>query len=122
LVYRSDLFEGITQGVDLPSIDTVLMLRPTESKIISMQQLGRGLRRCEGKDKLIIVDFIGNHHSFFSKPEALFKIGPTNANKKDFIKGASDKSLELPEGCFINYDPVAIDFMQQLTATLVIHK
>jgi SOS-response transcriptional repressor LexA len=84
-----------------------------------MQQLGRGLRRCEGKDSLIIVDFIGNHHSFFNKPEALFKIGPTNANKKDFIKSASDKSLELPAGCFINYDPVAIDFMQQLTATRI---
>ena len=116
VVFSVDLFN---EGVDLPSIDTVLMLRPTESKIIFMQQLGRGLRRCEGKDKLMIVDFIGNHHSFFNKPEALFKIGPTNANKKDFIKGASDKSLELPEGCFINYDPVAIDFMQQLTATSI---
>ena len=42
-----------------------------------------------------------------------------NTNKKDFIKSASDKSLELPEGCFINYDPVAIDFMQQLTATRI---
>ena len=60
---------------------------------------------------LIIVDFIGNHHSFFNKPEALFKIGPTNANKKDFINDANDGSLVLPEGCFINYDPVAIDFM-----------
>lgn len=116
VVFSVDLFN---EGVDLPSIDTVLMLRPTESKIIFMQQLGRGLRRCEGKDKLIIVDFIGNHHSFFNKPEALFKIGPTNANKKDFINDANDGSLALPEGCFINYDPVAIDFMQQLTATRI---
>ena len=42
-----------------------------------------------------------------------------NANKKDFIKSASDKSLELLEACFINYDPVAIDFMQQLIATRI---
>jgi superfamily II DNA or RNA helicase len=75
----------LNEGVDFPLIDTVLMLRPVESKIIFMQQLDRGLRRCEGKDRLIIVDFIGNHHSVFNKPEELFKIGPTNANKKDFI-------------------------------------
>ena len=116
VVFSVDLFN---EGVDLPSIDTVLMLRPTESKIIFMQQLGRGLRRCEGKDKLIIVDFIGNHQSFFNKPEALFNIGKTNSAKKEYIKGANDKTLELPEGCFINYDPVAIDFMQQLTATRI---
>ncbi|EPJ47579.1 MAG: helicase-like protein [Osedax symbiont Rs1] len=116
VVFSVDLFN---EGVDLPAIDTVLMLRPTESKIIFMQQLGRGLRRCEGKDKLIIVDFIGNHQSFFNKPEALFNIGKTNSAKKDFIKAANDGALALPEGCFINYDPVAIDFMQQLTATRI---
>lgn len=116
VVFSVDLFN---EGVDLPAIDTVLMLRPTESKIIFMQQLGRGLRRCEGKDKLIIVDFIGNHHSFFNKPEALFNIGKTNSAKKEYIKGVDDGSLVLPEGCFINYDPVAIDFMQQLTATRI---
>ena len=116
VVFSVDLFN---EGVDLPSIDTVLMLRPTESKIILMQQLGRGLRRCEGKEKLIIVDFIGNHQSFFNKPEALFNIGKTNSAKKEYIRGANDGSLELPEGCFINYDPVAIDFMQQLTATRI---
>ena len=116
VVFSVDLFN---EGVDLPSIDTVLMLRPTESKIIFMQQLGRGLRRCEGKDKLIIVDFIGNHQSFFNKPEALFNIGKTNSAKKEYISDANDGSLVLPEGCFINYDPVAIDFMQQLTATRI---
>lgn len=116
VVFSVDLFN---EGVDLPSIDTVFMLRPTEPKIIFMQQLGRGLRRCEGKVKLIIVDFIGNHQSFFNKPEALFNIGKTNSAKKDYINDANDGSLELPEGCFINYDPVAIDFMQQLTATRI---
>ena len=116
VVFSVDLFN---EGVDLPSIDTVLMLRPTESKIIFMQQLGRGLRRCEGKDKLIIVDFIGNHQSFFNKPEALFNIGKTNSAKKEYINDANKGSLVLPEGCFINYDPVAIDFMQQLTATRI---
>ena len=116
VVFSVDLFN---EGVDLPSIDTVLMLRPTESKIIFLQQLGRGLRRCEGKDKLIIVDFIGNHQSFFNKSEALFNIGSTNSEKKKYISDANEGSLVLPDGCFINYDPVAIKFMQQLTATRI---
>ena len=116
VVFSVDLFN---EGVDLPSIDTVLMLRPTESKIIFMQQLGRGLRQCTGKDKLIVVDFIGNHHSFFNKPEALFNMGKTNAAKKQYIAAANAGALVLPQGCFINYDPVAIDFMQQLTATRI---
>ena len=72
-----DLFN---EGVDLPAIDTVLMLRPTESKILFLQQLGRGLRTAEGKEKLVVLDFIGNHHSFLHKPQALFgKLAPASA-------------------------------------------
>src|SRR5690606_3291863 len=62
VLFSVDLFN---EGTDLPSIDTVLMLRPTESKILFLQQLGRGLRRADGLDKhhLVVVDFIGNHQS-----------------------------------------------------------
>ena len=49
MIFSVDLFN---EGVDLPSIDTVLMLRPTESQILFLQQLGRGLRRAEGKERL----------------------------------------------------------------------
>ena len=65
VIFSVDLF---SEGVDLPSIDTVLMLRPTESKILFLQQLGRGLRKAEGKEKLVVLDFIGNHHSFLHNP------------------------------------------------------
>ncbi|MBV8136767.1 MAG: DEAD/DEAH box helicase, partial [Deltaproteobacteria bacterium] len=51
-----DLFN---EGVDLPDVDRVVMLRPTESKIVFLQQLGRGLRAAENKSRLIIIDFIG---------------------------------------------------------------
>ena len=53
VLFSVDLFN---EGVDLPSIDTVLMLRPTESKILFLQQLGRGLRRHEGKQQLVVLD------------------------------------------------------------------
>jgi len=118
IIFSVDLFN---EGVDIPSIDTVLMLRPTESKIIFLQQLGRGLRHSNetGKQKLIVIDFIGNHISFFKKPEALFKVGITNDKRREFIEQLKSKDLELPEGCFVNYDPKAIDFMERLTSTKI---
>ena len=59
-------------------IDTVLMLRPTESPIVFMQQLGRGLRTMEGKERLAVVDFIGNHRSFLL--QATHAAEPRDAN------------------------------------------
>ncbi len=61
-VFAVDLFN---EGVDVPAVDTVLMLRPTESATIFLQQLGRGLRRSPGKDCLTVLDFIGNQHRKF---------------------------------------------------------
>ena len=116
IIFSVDLFN---EGVDLPVIDTVLMLRPTESKIIFLQQLGRGLRTSPGKVKLVVLDFIGNHISFFRKPEALFQIGVTNKARKDFIEQLKTEALALPPGCFVNYDLKSIDFMQQLVGTRV---
>lgn len=58
VIFSVDLFN---EGVDLPSVDTVMMLRPTESKILFLQQLGRGLRRSDSKSHLVVLDFIGNH-------------------------------------------------------------
>jgi superfamily II DNA or RNA helicase/HKD family nuclease len=61
-VFAVDLFN---EGVDVPAVDTVLMLRPTESATIFLQQLGRGLRRAPGKDCLTVLDFIGQQHRRF---------------------------------------------------------
>ncbi|MEZ5571089.1 MAG: DUF3427 domain-containing protein [Halioglobus sp.] len=116
VIFSVDLFN---EGVDLPAIDTVLMLRPTESKIIFLQQLGRGLRNSPDtcKEKLVILDFIGNHVSFFKKPEALFKIGVTTIDRQEFIDDLRKDTLILPAGCYVNYDLESIDFMQQLVPT-----
>ncbi|MCJ8270594.1 MAG: DEAD/DEAH box helicase family protein, partial [Psychrosphaera sp.] len=114
IIFSVDLFN---EGVDLPAIDTVLMLRPTESAIIFLQQLGRGLRTFDGKDKLIVLDFIGNHISFFRKVTALFKVGASNKARNAFAKNAKNQTLELPDGCFVNYDIEVIEFMEKLTAT-----
>lgn len=111
VVFSVDLFN---EGVDLPSIDTVMMLRPTESKILFLQQLGRGLRRSDGKQYLVVLDFIGNHHSFLQKPQALFSIGATYQALAAFARKAEQHALDLPAGCYVNYDLAIIDFLKSL--------
>ena len=114
VVFSVDLFN---EGVDLPSIDTVMMLRPTESKILFLQQLGRGLRRSEGKQHLVVLDFIGNHHSFLQKPQALFGVGSTYQALAAFARKTERHALDLPAGCYVNYDLEIIDFLKSLDST-----
>jgi superfamily II DNA or RNA helicase/HKD family nuclease len=111
ILFSVDLF---SEGVDLPSIDTILMLRPTESKILFLQQLGRGLRRAEGKEKLVVLDFIGNHHAFLHKTQALAQAGATYRELAAFAREVEDGRLQLPDGCFVNYDLALIDFLKSL--------
>ena len=111
VIFSIDLFN---EGVDLPSIDTVMMLRPTESKILFLQQLGRGLRRAEVKQHLIVLDFIGNHQRFLQKPQALFGVGSNYKALAAFARKAELGLLELPDGCYVNYDLKIIDFLKSL--------
>lgn len=113
ILFSVDLFN---EGVDLPKIDTVLMLRPTESKILFLQQMGRGLRKSEGKDRLIILDFVGNHHSFLNRPEMLFASiidGPQNRRK--MVGLAKNANKLLPAGCYVNFDLEFIDFLTSIS-------
>jgi len=80
VIFSVDLFN---EGVDLPAIDTLMMLRPTESKVLFLQQLGRGLRRHPAKERLVVLDFIGNHQGFLNKPQALFAIERQDASGDD---------------------------------------
>jgi superfamily II DNA or RNA helicase len=87
------------EGVDIPEIDTVLFLRPTESLTVFLQQLGRGLRLAEGKDCLTVLDFVGNsrpEYDFENKFRAL--IGKTNSSVQKEIE---DDFPHLPLGCSI---------------------
>ncbi|HEY8330422.1 MAG TPA: DUF3427 domain-containing protein [Pseudomonas sp.] len=110
-IFSVDLFN---EGVDLPAIDTVMLLRPTESKILFLQQLGRGLRKAPGKDQLVVLDFIGNHQSFLHKPQALMGHSMNHRQLADYARAAEEHRLELPDGCFINYDLQLIDFLKAL--------
>lgn len=114
VIFCVDLFN---EGVDLPGIDTVMMLRPTESKIIFLQQLGRGLRRSPHKDHLVILDFIGNHKGFLHKPQALAGKSMSQSEIAAFARNIKNGSIDLPPGCLINYDLKIIDFMESLSSS-----
>lgn len=116
VLFSVDLFN---EGVDLPVIDTVMMLRPTESKILFLQQLGRGLRRADGKDKLVVLDFVANHQSFLHKPIALMHQSMNRRQLAEFARKAEHGLLELPEGCFVNYDLRFIDFLKSIDSNSV---
>lgn len=97
-----DLFN---EGVDIPEIDTIMFLRPTESLTVFLQQLGRGLRLCEDKDHLTVLDFIGQAHrkfNFESRFRAL--LGQTVNRIEDEINSAFPS---LPSGCVIEMEKEA---------------
>jgi superfamily II DNA or RNA helicase/HKD family nuclease len=110
ILFSVDLFN---EGVDLPVVDTIMMLRPTESKIIFIQQFGRGLRKAKGKKLVRVIDFIGNHKTFLEKPAALFDFELTANSMKKFIEKYNSQKLNLPTDCRVLYDPEVIDFFDE---------
>jgi len=111
VVFAVDMFN---EGVDLPHVDTIMMLRPTESKIIWMQQFGRGLRKADHKDHLTVIDYIGNHRTFLLKPQVLLSLEPSAAAMTEALNRAEAHSLELPPGCEVTYELRAIEILRAL--------
>lgn len=115
ILFAVDVFN---EGLDIPSIDTILMLRPTESAIIWLQQFGRGLRKAVGKDHVRVIDYIGNHKTFLLKVKSLLQpicgMLPTDASLRQAIQRVNQGELELPVGCEITYDLEAIDILDRL--------
>ncbi|HIB68561.1 MAG TPA: DEAD/DEAH box helicase, partial [Phycisphaerales bacterium] len=113
------------EGVDLPQIDTVMMLRPTESRIIWLQQLGRGLRKAEGKEHLTVVDYIGNHRIFRLKLETLVLEllrgkGSSDSELRKVLKGFQFDEVELPEGCEVTYELEAVEILRSLLPSCLV--
>jgi len=116
VVFAVDMFN---EGVDLPSVDTILMLRPTESRILWLQQFGRGLRKAEGKERLTVVDYIGNHKVFLVKPQALFGIGSDRRELARMLQMYETGTLDLPPGCEVTYELEAKNILRaQIGPTL----
>ena len=111
IVCAVDVFN---EGLDVPDVNTVMMLRPTESPVIFLQQLGRGLRLAAGKTELVVIDFIGNHRSFLTKPQSLLFLLGQDLPPRVALDKIRDHALELPEGCSIDIELAAIDLLQAM--------
>jgi len=93
------------EGVDIPSVNQVVMLRPTQSAIIFVQQLGRGLRKAKNKSYVSVIDFIGNYENNFFIPIALY--GDNSYNKDNLRKIMSTGSSGLPGTSTVQITEVA---------------
>lgn len=96
VIFSVDLFN---EGLDIPDVDTLLLLRPTNSATIFLQQLGRGLRRTERKPVLTVLDFIGQHRAEFRFEEQFRAL--TNLSRNRLVEHIERDFPLLPSGCQI---------------------
>ena len=106
VIFSVDMFN---EGVDIASLDMVMFLRPTESPVVFLQQLGRGLRTSRGKEYLNVLDFIGNYEKAGQAPFLL-------SGGKSFVeRSASDYyMLEYPDDCIVDFDMRLVDLFKEL--------
>ena len=99
MLFTVDVFN---EGLDIPDVDTVLFLRPTESSTIFMQQLGRGLRRTQRKAVLTVLDFVGYHRKEFNFSRKFAVL--TGIHGKHLEKAVKEDFPFLPSGCQVRLD------------------
>ena len=105
-IFVVDLYN---EGIDIPEVNTLLFLRPTESLTVFLQQLGRGLRLSEGKECLTVLDFVGQAHKKY-KFEEKFRalIGKTKYSVKHYVENSF---FNLPKGCYIHLEKQAREYV-----------
>ena len=108
VVFSVDLFN---EGVDVPAVDTLLMLRPTDSPTLFLQQLGRGLRRHDGKQMCTVLDFVGQHRREFSFDRRLRAL--LGGTRQQLITQVEQGFPLLPSGCHMALEGVARDRVLQ---------
>ena len=106
VIFSVDMFN---EGVDITSVDMVMFLRPTESPIVFLQQLGRGLRRSKGKEYLNVLDFIGNYEK---AGRVRFLLTGRTLGENEYYNPA-DRSV-FPDDCLIDFDMKLIDLFSEM--------
>lgn len=115
IIFTVDLFN---EGVDIPSVDTLLFVRPTESLTVFTQQVGRGLRLSEQKSYCAIIDLIGNYRN------ADIKLSLFAHDKETETKGRVKETLvpSVPEGCEIHLETAVINLLDELSRKKLPHR
>ncbi len=107
VIFAVDMFN---EGVDITSLDMVMFLRPTESPIVFLQQLGRGLRKSKGKYYLNVLDFIGNYEK---AGKVRFFLSGKRVDSYDKKSGCPSKK-DIPDDCLIDFDMRLIDLFNEM--------
>lgn len=102
----------LSEGLDVPDVDMVMLLRPTESPTVFLQQLGRGLRKSIGKKYVNVLDFIGNYRKANLVP--FFLTGSSEAGDKKGRKPLLPEEEDYPDGCLVSFDLRLIDLFRKL--------
>lgn len=108
LVFSVDLFN---EGVDVPNVDTILMLRPTESPVLFLQQLGRGLRKAPAKQFCTVLDFVGTHRKEFRFDRRYRAL--LGGTRRDLERAVQMHFPFLPSGCDMQLDQKTADIVLQ---------
>ena len=116
-IFVVDLYN---EGVDIPQINTILFLRPTESATIFLQQLGRGLRLYKGKECLTVLDLIGQSHKKYNY-ETKFR-AMIGKSRQSVQKQIEDGFANLPRGCYIELEKQAQDYVLRNLKEAVVNK
>lgn len=107
IIFSVDMFN---EGVDIPSVDMVMFLRPTESPVVFLQQLGRGLRKDGNKEYLNVLDFIGNYKKAGNAP---FLLSGQNYSTERATRD-SRQDFEFPDDCLVDFDIRLIDLFKTM--------
>ena len=107
VIFAVDIFN---EGVDIPALDTVMFLRPTESFIVFLQQLGRGLRKYKDKEYLTVLDFIGNYKRAHYIPALLAGENPLKETRAAYNPQAN----EYPDECHVQFDFNLLDLFREM--------
>ena len=116
-IFTVDLYN---EGVDIPEINTVLFLRPTESLTVFLQQLGRGLRLSEGKECLTVLDFVGQAHRSYNFEEKFKAL--VGRSKHSVEYNINNGFLNLPKGCYIHLEKQAKEYILRNIKSIKITK
>ena len=106
VIFSVDMFN---EGIDITYVDMVMFLRPTESPIVFLQQLGRGLRKCRGKEFLTVLDFIGN----YEKAGRVRFLLEGKSDTHEEVYHPSD-TLRFPDDCLVDFDMKLIDLFAEM--------
>lgn len=115
---RSGLLQAIAtvdvfnEGVDIPEVDTIVLLRPTESPVLFLQQIGRGLRRMAGKNQVLILDFIGAHRAEYRIDTKFAAL--SGKPRSEVIKHLEEGFPYLPSGSAIQLDELSKEYILDL--------